>query len=155
MWDLGIVMWDIKYCCTIQAMHVAIVSSSEENYVDENNNNDLEYARTYFDAHENTVVLGKNYHATNCTGRTAEVQPFPPEHKSLYQVPIVDAAMQHDDPCTGEIYLLVFKNSLCVPAMTHNLVPPFLLREAGLIVDDVPKSQASTPTKNHHSMCFP
>ena len=77
-------------------MAVAIVSLSDENVIDENNNNDLECARTDFDTHENTLVLGNNYNVTNCTGRTEEVQLFSPEHKSLHQVPMFDAVAQHD-----------------------------------------------------------
>ena len=63
--------------------------------------------------------------------------------------------MQHDDPYSGETYVLGLKNALYMPAMDNNLIPPFLLREAGLIVDDVPKSQAASPTIHHHSIYFP
>ena len=31
----------------------------------------------------------------------------------------------------------------------------FLLREASLIIDNISKSQVSTPTKNYHSIYFP
>jgi len=30
--------------------------------------------------------------------------------------------------------------------MDHNLIPPFLIREAGLYVDETPKSQVGLPT---------
>ena len=51
--------------------------------------------------------------------------------------------------------MLVLKNDPRMPAMDHNATPPFLMREASLIVDDVPKSKASAPTKKHHYTCFP
>ena len=49
---------------------------------------------------------------------------------------------------------MVLNNALYLPAMIHNLVPPFLLREGSLIADDVLKSQVSMPTKNHYSIYF-
>ena len=39
--------------------------------------------------------------------------------------------------------------------MKHNLIPPYLTREAGLVVDDLPKLQSLNPTKHHHSIHFP
>ena len=63
---------------------------------------------------------------------------------------IVDVIMQYDNPQTGNTYALVFKNALCVLHMDHNLMPSFLMREAGLIVDDVPKSQTLTPENINH-----
>ena len=44
------------------------------------------------------------------------------------------------------------KNALHVPSMNHNLVPPFILRESGLIVNDVPKihtRQEDLTNENH------
>ena len=56
-------------------------------------------------------------------------------------VPIVDAAVIYDDPYTRKKYLLIARNALHVPSMQHHLVPPFVLREAGLIVNKTPKCQ--------------
>ena len=38
--------------------------------------------------------------------------------------------------------------------MKHNLIPPFLIKETGLAVDDLPKVQSKHLTKYHHSMHF-
>jgi hypothetical protein len=38
--------------------------------------------------------------------------------------------------------------------MEHNLVPPFLLREAGLKVNDIPKIHVKDPDVSHHSIYF-
>ena len=51
--------------------------------------------------------------------------------------------------------MLVYKEALYVPAMKYNLIPPFLMREAGLVVDDLPKVQSLNPRKHYHSMPFP
>ena len=50
--------------------------------------------------------------------------------------------------------MLVCKAALYVPAMKHNLIPPFVMREAGFIVDDLSKEQSLNPTKDHHSTHF-
>ena len=36
-------------------------------------------------------------------------------------------------------YILIIRNALHVKSMDHNLLPPFIAREAGLIVNDVPR----------------
>ena len=43
------------------------------------------------------VVLGRNCHVVNYSGKTAKVHPFSPEYEAL-QVPIVHAVIQCDDP---------------------------------------------------------
>ena len=42
-----------------------------------------------------------------------------------------------------------------MPAMKYNLIHPFLMREAGLIVGDLLKVQSLNPKKYHHSTHFP
>ena len=132
-------MWDITDYYTSQVIFLVIVLLLEENDIDNKISNNLDYTRAEFNTHANMMVLGKNYYITNYTGRTAEVEPFLLEIESLYQVPIVDTVMQYDNLYTDEIYLLVFKNTFSILAMTYDLMSPFLLREAGLIVDDVLK----------------
>ena len=62
------------------------------------------------------VVLGRNCHVVNYSGKIEDVHPFSPEYQSL-QVPIVDSVTQCDDPYSGETYMLVCKEALYVPAM--------------------------------------
>ena len=42
--------------------------------------------------------------------------------------------------------------SLCVPSMDHNLVPPFFLREAGLILNDKPNINCENPNVEDNSI---
>ena len=56
-------------------------------------------------------------------------------------VPIVDAAVLFEHPHTFKKYLLITRNVLYVPSMKHHLVPPFILRESGLVVNETPKCQ--------------
>jgi hypothetical protein len=39
--------------------------------------------------------------------------------------------------------------------MRNNLMPPFVMREAGIKVNNAPKTQTTEPTKKDHSMYFP
>ena len=52
-------------------------------------------------------------------------------------------------------FILVFHNALGVPSMEHSLVPPFMLREAGLEINHTPKIQLKDPTIHDHSINFP
>jgi hypothetical protein len=44
------------------------------------------------------------------------------------------------------------KNALSIPSMGHNLIPPFLIRKAGLALDEMPKFQLDTPMINNHAI---
>jgi hypothetical protein len=67
----------------------------------------------------------------------------------------VDAAVQYDCPYDGQSYILVIRNALHVPSMKNTLIPPFMLREADIRVQDMPKIQANEPSVDDHSLCFP
>ena len=38
--------------------------------------------------------------------------------------------------------------------MTHNLLPPFMLREAGIHINEVPKIHVTSPTEEHHAITY-
>ena len=42
-----------------------------------------------------------------------------------------------------------------VSSMDHNLVPPFMMRETGVIVKDTSKIQVEDPTEEEHAISFP
>ena len=58
--------------------------------------------------------------------------------------------MAYDCPHYGRTFLLVAKNTLFVKSMDHNLVPLFIMLEAGLYVDELAKIHVETATKQHH-----
>ena len=111
-------------------------------------------SRMDLDSHVNMAVVGRHAYILSDTGRTAEVNPFTPDYKSM-QVPIVDAAVQYECPYSGTLHVLVIRNALHVPSMRHNLVPPFMIREEGIQVNDTPKIQVNDPTTSDHSIYFP
>ena len=55
-------------------------------------------------------------------------------------------------PFSGTEYLLIILNALHVPTMSHNLIPPFILREAGVKVNDKPKIHCSDPGEDDHAL---
>jgi hypothetical protein len=103
------------------------------------------------DSHANMVVIGPASTVIRRTGMSVNVKPFTNEVGSLSSVPLVDAVIVYEVP-GGETYFLVVYNALYVPSMDHHLIPPFLLREAGLIVNEVPKIQSQDPTEETHSI---
>ena len=44
------------------------------------------------------------------------------------------------------------RNALYVPSMEHNLIPPFILREAVLVLNDTPKIHCNIPSAEYHSL---
>jgi hypothetical protein len=111
-------------------------------------------SRTELDSHANMPVVGKCAYIISDTGRVADVKAYTPDYDSM-QIRIVDAAVKYECPYSGTAYILVIRNALHVPSMQNNLIPPFMMREAGITVHDTPKMQVSDPTEKDHSIYFP
>ena len=94
---------------------------------------------THLDSHANMVMAGRHATIISKSGKSADVRPFSKDCSKMMAVPIVDVAVAYDHPYSLKTYIFVMKNTLYVPSMNHNLVPPFILREAGLVVNDVSK----------------
>ena len=84
------------------------------------------------------VVILKQAFVFSNSGKYSNVQGFAKELKGLPKVPIVKAVIAYYCQTSGETYLLVIRNSLCVPTIDINLIPPLILREAGLVLNDTP-----------------
>ena len=67
------------------------------------------------------------------------VTPFSKDILPMDDVEIGDVTIAYDDPRSGQTYILVICNALLIPSMEHNLIPPFLIREAELFLDETPK----------------
>lgn len=111
-------------------------------------------SQTELDSHANMPVVGRHCYIINDTGKTADVNAFAPDIKAL-KIPIVDAAIQYDCPYDGTVYILIVRNALYVKSMSNNLIPPFVMREAGIEVNDTPKIQKNDPGVEDHSIYFP
>ena len=111
-------------------------------------------SRTEFDSHANMVVLGKHAYVFERTGRTCNVSPFTSELGVAPNVPVVDGAIAYDCPFTFKPYILIVRNALYLPQMDHNLIPPFIMRAAGVNVSDVAKIHCADPTVDDHCIIF-
>ena len=110
-------------------------------------------SRTDLDSHANMPVVGSNSRVIRRVGKEVNVSPFTPDYNSI-TLPVVDAAILYQCPYTGKEYILLIMNALHVPAMSHNLVPPFIIRDAGVTVRSTPKIQCSDPDETHHALTF-
>ena len=82
-------------------------------------------------------VFGKNCLLLSPVGKKlATVAAFSPTLEPM-KIPIVDVCVKWIDPLSDDPHFLEFKDALYVEQMDHNLIPPFLLREAGWIVNEV------------------
>ena len=109
--------------------------------------------RSEVDSHANMVLLGKDsYIFDGVQNRTCNVQPFDPSLGISRKIPIIDGAIAYDCPFSMKTYIFIFKNALLIPTLNHNLIPPFILREAGIKVKDVPKIQVDNPRVEDHSL---
>ena len=88
-------------------------------------------------------------------GHTIGVAPFDPSLGFSKKIPIVDAMVAYDCPYTHKAYILLAHNALHIPSMDNNLVPPFIVREIGALVHDVPKIHVNDPGVNYHYILFP
>ena len=109
---------------------------------------------TQLDSHANMVVVGRQATVFGSTGKCADVRPFSNDCSKLEAVPIVDAAVAYDCPYTMQTYILTVRNALHVSSMPHNLVPPFIMREAGLVVNDVPRIHTDVKDLTDETHCI-
>ena len=112
-----------------------------------------ESSTTELDSHANMPVIGINAYILSKIGETVDVAPFTPDYKPI-SVELVDAALKYECPYSGKIKILIIRRGLYVPSMTHNLLPPFMLREAGININEVPKIHVTSPTEDHHAITF-
>ena len=129
-----------------------IATVNEEDECMTNGYNKID-SRTELDSHANMPVVGRNALIIADTGNKVEVNPYTPAYEAM-TVPLVDAALQYDCPYTGQSYILIVRNALSVPSMSNNLLPPFVLREAGIQANDVPKIHKDDPSVEDHSIYF-
>lgn len=122
--------------------------------MDNNNSTSNNTSRTELDSHANMPVVGRHCYVINKTG-SADVSPFSLDYEPLEGIPMVDAVLMYVCPYSGEECLLILRNALYVQSMPHNLIPPFIIREAGITVKEVPKIHCKDPTSNDHCIIFP
>ena len=111
--------------------------------------------RTELDSHANMCVMGKHCYLLTevSTARTVNVGAFSNFAGGLNDVPIVNALLAYNCERTNQVYLLVFKNVLYIESMDDNLIPPFILRETGITVNNTAKIHCGgTVTEEDHTI---
>ena len=110
-------------------------------------------SRTELDSHANMPVIGREALVVEQSGRMVEVSPFTPDYKPI-KVEVVNDMVQYDSPLDGKEYMLVIRNALCVPSMNNNLIPPFIMRENGIVVNECAKIHCEDLTREDHAIVF-
>ena len=101
-------------------------------------------------SYANMVVLESNFFVFESTGRTCNVQPFSTNLGVTKNIPIANRALAYDCPYSGIVYILLVRNALYVPSIDHNLIPPFMIRAGGIIINNVPKIQYEDSVVDDH-----
>ena len=110
-------------------------------------------SRIELDSHANIPVVGREALVVEQSGRMVEVSPFTPDYKPI-KVEVVNAIIQYDSPLDGKEYIIVAQNALRVPSMSNNLLPPFIMRENGIMVNECAKIHCEDPTRHDHAIIF-
>ena len=107
------------------------------------------------DSHADSPVVGKHATILRYTGKQVQVSGFTDKLGAGIKVNVVDAALVYDCEYSGKSYLLIIRNALYVKEMKASLIPPFMMRLAGIEINECPKFMARNPTIQHHSIYFP
>ena len=81
------------------------------------------------DTDADTCCLGSNFAVLQITSRTADVYPYDPSFKLLYNLPIVSGATTVMDSITGNSFIMVINEALYYgKKIDHSLINPNQLR---------------------------
>ena len=150
--------WDPGWCtCIPNRVFATIVTAAA--VTDNNDGMSIDGekfggTRTELDSHTNMPVVGQHAYIINYSGRKVDVRPFTPQYQSM-EAELVDAALLYEYPYDGKTHILVIQNAIQVGSMENNLIPPFILHEAGLQVNERAKIHTEDPTTEDHSITFP
>ena len=105
------------------------------------------------DSHEDSPVVGSEALIIRTHDRKVIVNRFTPSLGSN-KVDVVDAEVAYECEFTGKVLIVVISNGLHLKEMKHNLISLFIMRLAGLEVNEQPKFMTRNPTTKHHSVYF-
>ena len=108
------------------------------------------HMRTELDSHADTCVVGANALILREHERRVSVTGYDHSRPKTYK--IVDAVVGHEDPETGEEYMLVINQAIYIPGLKHNLLCPMQLRMNDVSVNETPKFCLSDPTETDHAI---
>ena len=111
-------------------------------------------SRTELDSYADSPVVGRNVLIISDSGQTANVTGFTKDLGKCMSIPIVTAAIAYSDEYNNKTSIIIVHNALHIKSMEHNLVPPFMMRLAGVDVDECPKFMCRRPTIKNHAIYF-
>ena len=100
------------------------------------------------------TVFGKYCFIISKSGKEAIFNDFNDQVGTI-NVPIFDAAVAYDCTWSQTTYILIARNILSVPSMDHNIIPPFILREAGITMNDTAMIHLNEPSIDDHVIICP
>lgn len=106
----------------------------------------VESSKVELDSHADSPVVGNNAHILEYTGKKVSVVGFTNALGKSLLVDVVHAAVVYDCDTTGQSFLIVIHNAIYVKSMDVCLINPFIMRLAGIQVDDCPKFLAMVPS---------
>ena len=115
-----------------------IISKMNSNFVPRSKTSHFR-SKTELDSHADSPVVGQASKILEYTGREVLVSGFTEGLGKPLQVPVVTAAVAYENSDTGEVHILVIHIVLYIQDMINNLIPPMMMRLAGLVVDECPK----------------
>ena len=68
---------------------------------------------------------------------------------------IVTGVVAHDDPATGQVWMVHIHQAILVPDLQVVLLGEMQVRDNGVQVNDTPKHTAVEPTNSHHFVFIP
>ena len=114
-----------------------------------------DFIRMELDSHADSPVVGCGAHVLEYTGRKVTVSGFTDALGEPMLVDVVHALITYDCPTTGNSYPMMISNALLVPSVDCCLINPFMMRLAGVQVDECPKFLSPTPSIVNHSAVGP
>ena len=106
------------------------------------------------DLHADSPVVGKHTQILRRTGRRVKVSGFTDQLGDPIPVDVVDAAMMYNCEYSGNSYLMVIRNALYLKQMESTLIPPFMMRVAGIEIDKCQKFLAKKLSIRNHLIFF-
>ena len=103
------------------------------------------------ESHADTCVLGANTLLIQYYGHPVNVLSYDPDLEDCnYQT--VNGVIGYDYPITGQTYHLVIHKAISIPHLKHQRICPIQSRVNYVTIGENPKSPASNPTNETHSI---
>ena len=114
-----------------------------------------DFIRLELDSHADSLVVGRGAHVLEYTGRKVTVSGFTDVLGEPMLVDVVHVLITYDCPVTGNSYPMMISNALLVLSVDCCLINPFMMRLAGVQVDECQKFLFPTPSVVNHPIYFP